>query len=77
MRLPYDHAFDKGWEWGVKLRMVAPLPTALSWEPTTMLSGQTNPYKRFPWHQRTGTYAYRIKTELRRGLYGLSQWLKG
>jgi glycosyl transferase family 25 len=77
MRLPYDHAFDKGWEWGVKLRMVAPLPTALSWEPTTMLSGKTNPYKPFPWYQRTSTYAYRIKTELCRGLYGLNQWLKG
>jgi glycosyl transferase family 25 len=77
MRVPYDHAFDKGWEWDVKLRMVAPLPTALSWEPTTMLSGQSNPYRRLPWHQRLGTYAYRARTEAMRGIYGLSQWLKG
>lgn len=77
MRLPFDHAFDKAWNWDVKLRLVHPMPTALSWEPSTMLVGGTSPNRRLPWHQRMSAYRYRLVNELSRVRYGLSQWLKG
>lgn len=77
MRLPYDHAFDKGWEWNVKLRLVVPLPTALSWEPSTIMPIGVTPYKRLPWHRRMATYRYRLLNELERARYGLCQWLRG
>lgn len=76
MQLPYDHAFDKGWEFGLRIRIVCPLPTDLDWEqPSTIGGHSANPYTKFPWYKRLSTYRYRGVNELRRVAYGLRQWL--
>lgn len=76
MQLPYDHAFDKGWDFGLRIRIVNPLPTELDWEqPSTIGGVDASPYVKLPWHQRLSTYQYRLFNELRRVAHGLRQWL--
>lgn len=80
MRLPYDHAYDRAWVLGLKVRRVDPLVALHDSEaPSTIAavsaaSGQsTAPSRKFPWYRRLSTYAWRIANELRRVFHGLMQ----
>lgn len=75
MELPYDHAFDKPWEMQLKARMVHPFPTVLDWAEPSTIAAPPNTFLRLPWYRRFSTYRYRLRTELRRVMYGLGQWL--
>jgi glycosyl transferase, family 25 len=76
MTLPYDHEFDKGWKYGIKVRAVRPFlvahnETAITTiVPTGKSSRKLNGIKRWP------TYQYRVKTELQRIAYAMSQYIK-
>lgn len=74
MYLPYDHVFDKGWKFGLRIRLVTPMPTALDWDLSSTI-GATVKNLRFPWYRRLTTYGYRAWNELRRVAYAAHQTL--
>jgi glycosyl transferase family 25 len=77
MRLPYDHAYDKGWYFGLKVRLVTPTPCGHDDQVASTIGapGQGAPRRKFHWTQRLSTYRYRLGNELRRLAYGLaSTW---
>lgn len=73
MTLPYDHVFDQGWTFGLKVRMVTPTPCvhdeAIA---TTIATGGAS--RKFARWQRLPAHRYRLGNELRRVIYGLTQW---
>ncbi|MFT4190790.1 MAG: glycosyltransferase family 25 protein [Comamonas sp.] len=72
MQLPYDHAFDRPWRYGIKFRMVLPVlcrPDESGTLPSTISGLRKN---KLPWHQRFSVVAYRAGNELARVWYGLT-----
>lgn len=77
MSLPYDHAYDKGWAFGLKVRLVTPTPCGHDDQVASTIGapGPGTPRRKFHWTKRLPTYGYRLGNELRRLLYGLaSTW---
>ncbi len=77
MQLPYDHAYDKGWHFGLKVRLVTPTPCGHDDQVASTIGapGQGAPRRKFHWTKRLSTYRYRLGNELRRLVYGLgSTW---
>ncbi len=89
IRLPYDHAYDRGWAMGLKVRRVDPLvalhddlieSTITSVAQASGEAGATgavmSPRDRvLPWYRRFPTYGWRLVNELRRVTHGLvSVW---
>lgn len=72
MRLPYDHALERAWLWGLKLRMVTPLPCPADTGVGTTI-GTSTTMRRFklPAHRRLPAYMFRLRTELGRAGFGL------
>lgn len=72
MRVPYDHAFDRSWDLGIKVRLITPTPCNhdYSFGTTIVTHGQQ---RKFKWHQRMPTYGYRLRNELARVTWGLGQ----
>ncbi|MFO1328565.1 MAG: glycosyltransferase family 25 protein [Rubrivivax sp.] len=72
MTLPYDHVFDQGWTFGLKVRLVTPTPCihdeAIA---TTIATGGAS--RKFAWWRRLGAHRYRLGNEWRRVRYGLAQ----
>ena len=75
MSLPYDHEFDKGWTYGIKVRAVTPFVVIHNEQaPTTIITTPTISRKLAGLH-RLPAYGYRLKTELCRLGYAISQYL--
>lgn len=73
MRLPYDHALERPWTYGQRLRIVTPSPVhAQDGSPSTISGGRT---RKFGWMRRLPTHAFRVRNEARRLAWALSQWL--
>ena len=73
MRLPYDHALERPWAYGQRLRIVMPSPVqAQDGSPSTISGGRT---RKFGWAQRLPTHAFRVRNETRRLAWALGQWL--
>jgi len=73
MRLPYDHALERPWRYGQRLRIVTPNPVlAQDGSPSTISGGRT---RKFGWAQRLPTHAFRLRNEARRLAWALAQWL--
>ena len=77
MSLPYDHVFDQGWRFGLKVRLVTPPPTTHdeAIASTIGATSLTNRSRKFHWTKRLPAFAYRLGNESRRLLYGLTQAL--
>ncbi len=76
MTLPYDHVFDQGWTFGLKVRLVTPTPCIHDEEIATSITtgGAT---RKFAWWKRLTAHRYRLGNELKRVAYGLRQtWLE-
>lgn len=75
MQLPYDHVFDQGWRFGLKVRLVTPPPCAHDDQvPSTIgATSATNVQRKFHWTRRLPAFAYRLGNEARRLRYGLAQ----
>ena len=74
MTLPYDHVFDQGWTFGLKVRLLTPTPCVHDEETASTIgtpAGQ--PSRKFPWWKRGSTYAYRLRNEFARLRYGLTE----
>ncbi len=70
MCLPYDHAFDRGWQLDLKVRTVTPTPCT-HYGGLVSSMGTFNPHRKLPKRQRLPTYWYRICNEAQRLCYGL------
>jgi glycosyl transferase, family 25 len=74
MQLPYDHVFDQGWTFGLKVRLLTPTPCVHDEDTASTIATPGNgPSRKFRWTQRGATYAYRLRNEWRRLMYGLTQ----
>ncbi len=76
MQLPYDHVFDQGWRFGLKVRLVTPTPCGHDSEIASTIVAPPGASRKFKWTQRLPTYAYRLGNEGRRLVYGLVQTLR-
>ena len=71
MSLPYDHVFDQGWTFGLKVRLLTPTPCVHDEAAASMISAPSqSPSRKFGWRQRLPTYGYRLRNEWRRLMYG-------
>ena len=78
MQLPYDHAYDRGWVYGLKVRRVFP-EVCVHDDQVVSTIGNPGPSRKFPWHRRLPTYIHRLRTEWARLRYGVAQllWHRG
>ena len=77
MSVPYDHAFDQVWRFGLLLRGVLPLPVHPVRGESAIGYGQGLGDKK-PWYRRGSVLVYRARTETRRVLHYLftdTRWL--
>lgn len=74
MTLPYDHAYDRSWALGIKVRLVTPTPCNhdYSFGTTIITHGQQ---RKFKWYRRFPAFGYRISNELSRVTWALGQVL--
>jgi len=75
MQLPFDHVYDQGWRFGLKVRLVIPTPCGHDDQihSTIEATSAINRTRKFPWPQRLGAFRYRLGNELRRLRYGLRE----
>jgi glycosyl transferase family 25 len=76
MQLPYDHVFDQGWRFGLKVRLVTPTPCGHDDRIASTMGYSSAPGRKFPWTRRLPAFAYRLGVEVQRLIYGLSQLLR-
>jgi len=74
MQLPYDHAYDRGWVYGLKVRRVFP-EVCVHDDQVESTIGNPGPARKFAWYRRLPAYAYRLRTEWCRLRYGVAQVL--
>lgn len=78
MRIPFDHEFDRGWYWGVKVRYVRPYPVLHDQRvASTINDGGAASLKvntRFHWRRRLPAFGWRARNEVARLVYGLRAW---
>lgn len=74
MSLPYDHVFDQGWRFGLKVRLVTPTPCGHDEQIASTIVAPAGSRK-FHWTRRLRAHAYRLGNESRRLLYGLREAL--
>ncbi|WP_374355433.1 glycosyltransferase family 25 protein [Limnohabitans sp.] len=75
MSLPYDHEFDRGWAYGIKVRAITPFVVAHNEQTPTTIVAITPATRKLPGLQRLPAYGYRIKTEMCRLIYAVRQYL--
>jgi glycosyl transferase family 25 len=83
MQLPYDHVFDQGWRFGLKVRLVTPTPCTHDDRIASTIDGSPGaspaasaaaaPPRKFHWTRRLPAFAYRLGNEARRLRYALAQ----
>jgi glycosyl transferase family 25 len=76
MSLPYDHVFDQGWRFGLKVRLVTPTPCHHDDQITSTIGAPPSRLRKFHWTRRLTTHAFRVRNEWRRLVYGLTQALR-
>lgn len=79
MQLPYDHVFDQGWRFGLKVRLLVPTPCIHDEETASTIAAPSGaPSRKFHWTQRLSTYRYRLGNEWARLLYAAREsWREG
>lgn len=77
MTLPFDHALERAWLWGLKPRIVspAPCPADTGMASTIGNRGQLKGFK-FPLHMRIPAMWFRFRTELLRLAFDTLQVLR-
>ena len=71
MSLPYDHVFDQGWRFGLKVRLVTPTPCGHDEHIASTIVSPPGAARKFHWTRRLPAFAWRLRNELRRLVYGL------
>ncbi len=75
MALPYDHVFDQGWRFSLKVRLVSPTPCGHDEQIASTIVAPVGLKRKFHWTLRLPAYGYRLRNEARRLAYALGQWL--
>jgi glycosyl transferase family 25 len=78
MNVPWDHAYDQVWRFGLTLRGVRPLPVRDAVRRSTIGYEHHAHGRKKTWYLRGGVLAYRTRTEIRRVLHYLftdTRWL--
>ena len=73
MALPYDHVFDQGWRFGLKVRLVTPTPCGHDEQIASTIVAPPGQRRKFHWTRRLPAFAYRLRNEARRLAYGLRE----
>ena len=73
MSLPYDHVFDQGWRFGLKVRLVTPTPCVHDEQVASTIVAPPGVSRKFVWFRRFPAYAYRLRNEAARVAYGLRE----
>jgi glycosyl transferase, family 25 len=73
MSLPYDHVFDQGWRFGLKVRLVTPTPCDHDDQVPSTIAAAAGPSRKFHWTRRLSAFAYRLGNEWARVRYGLRE----
>ena len=76
MSLPYDHVFDRGWHFGLKVRLVTPTPCGHDDQIASTIAAPVGITRKFHWSRRLPAFAYRLGNESRRLGHGLGQVLR-
>jgi glycosyl transferase family 25 len=76
MQLPYDHVFDQGWRFGLKVRLVTPTPCGHDDQIASTIVAPPGPSRKFHWTRRLSAFAYRLGNEAQRLMYGLASLLR-
>ena len=76
MSLPYDHVFDQGWRFGLKVRLVTPTPCGHDDQIASTIEAPAGVTRKFHWTRRLPAFAYRLGNESRRLVYGLTQTVR-
>lgn len=76
MSLPYDHVFDQGWRFGLKVRLVTPTPCGHDDQIASTIVAPVGVTRKFHWTRRLPAFAYRLGNEVRRLAYGMTQTLR-
>lgn len=76
MTLPYDLAYDNGWKSKLKIRIIKPAPCEHSFAMGSELHPKNIIRNNFHWSKRLYTYLYRIKSDIQRLGYALTEYLK-
>ncbi len=71
MQLPYDHVFDRGWQFGLQVRLVVPTPCIH--DDTIATSIGAADHRKFAWHRRLPAFGWRLHNEISRLRYGLRE----
>jgi glycosyl transferase, family 25 len=71
MSLPYDHVFDQGWRFKLKVRLVTPRPCGHDDQIASTIVAPPGTTRKFKWQQRLPAFAYRLGNEWARLRYGL------
>jgi glycosyl transferase, family 25 len=75
MSLPYDHVFDQGWRFGLKVRMARPWPCGHDDQVPTTIAG-AGASRKFPFARRLPAFAYRLGNEWARVNHGVASVLR-
>jgi glycosyl transferase, family 25 len=75
MQLPYDHVFDRGWDLGLKVRLVTPTPCTHD-EHIASTIEMPRTRRKFHWTRRLPAFRWRLASELQRVAYGLKHMLR-
>ena len=76
MSLPYDHVFDQGWRFGLKVRLVMPTPCGHDEHIASTIVAPPSAARKFHWTRRLPAFAWRLRNELLRLGYGLQHSLR-
>jgi len=75
MRVPYDHEFDRGWHWQLKIRAVTPSPCLHDQDGESMINGH-KVKRNFHWTKRWSALRWRMGNQWRRAVEGGTVWLR-
>lgn len=72
MLVPYDHAFDRGWAMGLRMRAIVPWP--IGTRPGVISTITDSPARKVRLYEKLPTLMWRTKTETMRFLSALYAW---
>jgi glycosyl transferase family 25 len=71
MRLPFDHEYDRGWYWGLKVRSLLPYVALHDQQVVSTINFPTDRNMRFRWFRRLPAFVWRFGNAIQRLIYGL------
>lgn len=76
MRLPFDHEYDRGWFWGVKVRSCLPYVCVHDQQVASTINMPQDRNMRYHWIRRLPAFAWRLGNASQRLVYGLNAWAR-